>query len=320
RGLDAHVWKRVDKGKVVYPDEESIEEPKGETVRRKTVSLEVKRRDEVVPRLREIENEMRENTKVEKKRVKKEPKPRLASPLRRGSSVSTSSSDSLSSILGHSLTMTSSSGTLGNFTGITSTSPTDAPSPNPSLISLDPFGKEKKCNCAHKPTTNISQAVSVDTSLNSSTADQSTDTPNKPLSSSPSAHSSISQQSTGIPQSFTDLCRSEYDSDAAPANDPSLSGRSYSSFASCNEAPVDDLSWYTVDLPKNRSRGKRTSRRKRKMKSMRPPIDIRSVRHSPQEDTINPAKAWAVIILMAIAVLAYRYSLPMCHGKGHHHH
>lgn len=39
------------------------------------------------------------------------------------------------------------SGSIPNFTGITSSSPTDSPSPNPSEISLDPFGKwEEYCN------------------------------------------------------------------------------------------------------------------------------------------------------------------------------
>ncbi|GMS96105.1 hypothetical protein PENTCL1PPCAC_18280, partial [Pristionchus entomophagus] len=318
RGLNTQVWKRVGADKVTYPVEEYIEEPKIEPMRK--TKIEKKPRDGIVPRLNEIKCEMNEKPKVEKREIK-QPKHRLASPLRNGSLVSTSSCDSLSSILGHSLTMSSTSGVTPNFTGITSTSPTDSPSPSPSSISLDPFGREKKCNCAYKPTSNIAQALSIDTPLTTSTVDQSIKTTTKPLTIS--RHSFISQSSNDIP-SFTQLCGSEYDSDdelSPPKGPPLVSRRTSTPYQSCTDGSrVDDASWYTVDAPTNRSMEKRGSRRKRprKMKIKRPGVDIRSIRHSHQDDSLDPAKAWAVLIIMAIAVLAYRYSLPMC--KRHHHH
>ncbi|KAF8374526.1 hypothetical protein PRIPAC_80955, partial [Pristionchus pacificus] len=317
RGLNTQVWKRVGADKVPYPDDESIEEPKKEVKRMNIGNEKMKRREEIIPRMNEMKREKSEK-KVEKKKGK-EPKHRLASPIRNGSSVSTSSCDSLSSILGHSLTMTSSSGSIPNFTGITSSSPTDSPSPNPSEISLDPFGKEKKCTCAHKPTSNIAKALSIDTPLTTSTVDQSFKTTTKPMTSL--SHHSSDQSSNDVP-SFTDLCGSEYDSDdeSSPPNGRPCIYRNSSSFRTCNDrSQVDDASWYTVDQT-NRSMRKRRSKRKRTRK-MRHPISIRSIRPLPQEETtVDPAKAWAVLIIMAIAVLTYRYSLPMCHGKRHHHH
>ncbi|GMT25021.1 hypothetical protein PFISCL1PPCAC_16318, partial [Pristionchus fissidentatus] len=326
RGLNSRVWKKVGADKVPHPKEKSIEEPLKIMHTAKVDEPKNKPRDIIIPPKRaEKIKPVEQKPKME---LKKGPKHRLASPPRVGSSVSTSSCDSLSSMLGHSLTMTSSSGSsLPNYSGISPASVTDSDfSPSSDAISpvlLDPYGKKATCNCCHTSTKHIAVALGLEKSISAAdTVDHKAKSiDNKSVVDS---HSAASQSSNDIPP-FSDLCDSDYDSirsrEARARSSRSATNGVVTARGVSHAEPSSD--WYTVDQPSfNQSipqRRKSVGRvgKHRKMKTSRHSIN-RS--NPPVDDTVGFAQAWAVIIIVAIAFLIYRYTLPTCHGKGHHHH